>query len=98
VVRDQLLLVHAAREGAREAAVDDDPTATTRAARGATALDHDRLVVTVADRGPPGGTVTVEVRYRSPTDLPLVGGLVGDVTLRSRATMRVERERRRTRP
>ena len=30
------------------------------------------------------------VRYRSPTDVPLVGRLVGDVTLRATAVMRPE--------
>ena len=91
VVRDQVLLVHATREAAREAAVDPESGAAERAGSAATALRDDRLQVTVVERGPPGGTVTVELRYRSPTDLPLVGGLLGDVTLRARATMRVER-------
>jgi Flp pilus assembly protein TadG len=91
VVRDQVLLVHAAREAAREAAVSPTTTDIGRAARGATALRETRLTVRVGDRGPPGGTVTVEVRYRSPTDVPLVGALIGDVRLTSRATMRVER-------
>lgn len=90
VVRDQLLLVHAAREAAREAAVSSDRSDVTGAATGATALRGDRLDVTVPGRGPPGGTVTVEVRYAAPTDVPLVGPLVGDVRLRARATMRVE--------
>ena len=30
------------------------------------------------------------VRYRSPTDVPLIGPLVGDRTLEAEATMRVE--------
>lgn len=91
VVRDQLLVLHAAREGAREAAVRDEPGAARAAAAHATALGGDRLTVRLKERGPPGGTVTVEVSYRSPTDLPLVGPLLGDVTVRASATMRVER-------
>jgi Flp pilus assembly protein TadG len=91
VVRDQVHVTAAAREGAREAAVDADPGAARRAALAGTGLDRDRLRVEVADRGPPGGRVRVEVRYRSRTDLPLVGHLLGDVELSADATMRVER-------
>ena len=42
-------------------------------------------------RGGPGSHVRVEVRYRAPTDVPLVGAAVGDINLRAEATMRVER-------
>ena len=31
------------------------------------------------------------VRYRDPTDVPLVGALVADLTLKADVTMRVER-------
>ena len=37
-----------------------------------------------------GDRVTVVVRYRSPTDVPLVGVLLGDVTVTGAATMQVE--------
>jgi hypothetical protein len=33
----------------------------------------------------------VGVRYSAPTDVPLVGPMVGDVSLEAAATMRVER-------
>ena len=91
VVRDQVLVVHAAREAAREAAVDEHPAAATKAAEDAAGLRRSRLDVAVADRGKPGSRVRVTVRYRAPTDVPLVGALVGDVALRGTATMRVER-------
>jgi hypothetical protein len=45
----------------------------------------------VSGRGGPGSRVEVQVRYRSATDLPLVGPLVGDVELSGSASMRVER-------
>ncbi|MDQ3145398.1 MAG: hypothetical protein M3R01_00400, partial [Actinomycetota bacterium] len=61
-----------------------------RAVLASTALDDDRLEVEVAGRGAPGSRVRVEIRYRSPTRLPLVGALVEDVGLRSTASMRVE--------
>lgn len=90
VVRDQVLVVHAAREAARRAAVDPAPTAALEAARQAAGLAPDRLTVATSGRAGPGSRVTVRVRYRSVTDVPLAGALVGDVTLHARATMRVE--------
>jgi Flp pilus assembly protein TadG len=90
VVRDQVLLVHAAREGAREAAVASDAGAARRGALAAARLDADRLTVTTEGRAGAGSRVTVRLEYRSPTQVPLVGALVGDVHLSAAATMRVE--------
>lgn len=90
VVRDQVLVVHAAREAARAAAVDPAGAAAADAAAAATALVPSRLDVAVSGRGEPGSRVEVVVRYRSVTAVPLVGRLVGDVTVSGRATMRVE--------
>ena len=88
VARDQIAVIHAAREGARAAAVAADPADEgTAAATAATGLDGDRLSVAVADGG---DHVTVTVRYAAPTDVPLVGALVGDVTVTGTATMRSE--------
>lgn len=91
VVRDQILVVHAAREAAREAAVDASPDAPRRAAAASSTLAGDRITVTVAGRGAAGSRVRVEVAYRAPTDVPLVGMALGNLTLRASATMRVER-------
>lgn len=92
VVRDQVLVTHAAREGAREAAVDSASSAPRRGATSASpSLDNDRLSVNSSGRGRPGSRVRVEVTYASPTNLPLVGPLIGDIQLRGTATMRVER-------
>lgn len=90
VVRDQILVVHAAREAAREAAVDGSPEAPRRAALASSTLDGDRLTVTAGGRGAAGSRVRVEVAYR-PATVPLVGAAVGGLTLRASATMRVER-------
>ena len=90
VVRDQVLLVHAAREAAREAAVAADPGAARRGALAGARLDPDRLAASATGRGGAGSHVTVQLSYRSPTDVPLVGALVGDVHLSAAATMRVE--------
>lgn len=91
VARDQLLVVHAAREAAREAAVDADPAAATRAARRAGPLDPTHLAVGLSGRAGPGSSVRAVVRYRPANRLPIVGRLLGDLTLSGRATMRVER-------
>jgi len=90
VARDQVLLTHAAREAAREAAVAGDAGAARRGALAGARLDADRLVVDAAGRAGVGSRVTVTLRYRSPTDVPVVGRLVGDVHLAASVTMRVE--------
>jgi hypothetical protein len=90
LARDVVLVAHAAREAARAAAVDDAPGAAREAAEEAGGLDGDRLSVRATGRGEPGSRVRVEITYRAPTDVPLVGALVGDRTLRATATMRVE--------
>ena len=91
VVRDQILVVHAAREAAREAAVDPAADAPRRAALASSTLAADRLTVTTSGRGAAGSRVKVELAYRSPTAVPLLGSALGDLTLRASATMRVER-------
>jgi hypothetical protein len=91
VVRDQVLVVHAAREAAREAAVEADPRAPQRVAVASSELEGDRLRVDVSGRGAPGSHVRVDVQYRDPTKVPLVGAALGDLTLKASATMRVER-------
>ncbi len=90
VVRDQLLVLQAARDAVRQAAVSDDHGAVTDAARGATTLDPRRFEVDVGPRGAPGSTVRVRVHYRAPTVVPLVGRFLGDVDLEATASMRVE--------
>ena len=83
VVRAQVLVVHAAREAARAAAVGDEQPAPD-------GLDPDRTTVVVE---PAGSRVGATVTYRVRTDVPLVGGLVPDVEVRGAATMRVEQPR-----
>jgi hypothetical protein len=91
IVRDQVLVTHAAREGARQAAVDGDPAAIRRAAASGSDLSPEGLRVEVGPRGGPGERVEVVVRYRSEVRVPLLGGLGAAVELSDRATMRVER-------
>jgi Flp pilus assembly protein TadG len=87
VVRDQVAVVHAAREGARAAAVTGASAGdAAAAAQGAVRLAAGRLSVDALR----GDVVRVTVSYRAATDVPLVGRLVGDVTLRATAVMRAE--------
>ena len=87
LVRTRLLVTHAAREAVREAAVGGSDGEVRAAAAGASSLDARRLVVTVFRSG---GRATVELLYTDPTDVPVVGPLVGDAVFSANATMRLE--------
>ncbi len=91
VVRDHILVTHAAREAARAAAVADGDRAAAahRGAERSADLDSGRLHVTTTLTGG-GERVRVHVAYDSVTDVPLVGMFVPDVGLSGDATMRVE--------
>jgi hypothetical protein len=88
LLRDQLVVVGAAREGAREAAVTADRGRIRNAAqRAAPTLD---LAVQVTRGAKRGDAARVLVKAR-PTGLPLVGGIVSGRTITADAVMRVER-------
>lgn len=92
VARDQVLVVHAAREAVREAAVDPRPAAVRRAAHSSASetLKKNRLTTETSHIGGVSDMVTVRVTYRAPTDVALVGPLLPDVVVRAKAAMRVE--------
>lgn len=86
VAAGQLALWHAAREGARAAAVAASPAdAATSAARASTELTPLDVSVVVS-----GGLVAVTVSHTDPTDVPLIGALVPSVTLRATVRMALE--------
>lgn len=87
VVRDAVGVVHASREAARVASVERDPRRAEERAR--QVLPHAQ--VRVDPRGEIGAPIGVEVRYRSRTDVPLVGRLFPDPWISARTEMRVER-------
>ncbi len=89
VARSQILVVDAARAGARAAAVRAG--SASAAARRTPGLESSRVQVDESSAGP-GGDVEVRVRYRVRTDVPLVGALVGEPTLEATVTMAVEDE------
>lgn len=92
IARDVVLATHAAREAARAAATEPTPAAARAAAVASSGLDPDRLTVgiTVDGAGDAQRRVRVEVAYRAPTAVPLVGAWLADHTIRATATMRVE--------
>jgi len=89
VVRDQLLVQHAAREGARAAAVSDSVADVQQAAGRAGPLDPGRLTVSRSAREA-GQPVRVTVRYRVRGAVPVVGRLMDRFTLSASVTMRAE--------
>lgn len=89
IARDQILVVHAAREAAREAAVDPRPGSIRKAALRASRLKAERLGTELATGGG-SNIVTVRLQYRSPTDVVLVGPLLPDIVVGANAAMRSE--------
>lgn len=90
VAVDQSRLWHAAREGARVAAVDADEAAIRAAAEssGLSPLDVD-IEPAALDRAM-GGPVTVTVGHSPGGSVPLLGALLDDLKLTATATMRIE--------
>jgi Flp pilus assembly protein TadG len=88
IVRDQLAVQLAAREAARAAAV----AATSPAAAQAAAAQAITLrPLTVATRSSASAvTVTVTVSHVTPTDVPLIGAFLPDITVTAIATMALE--------
>jgi TadE-like protein len=88
---DHVRLWHAARETARIAVVDGDPQ-HVREALGRTGMSAAELEV---EPGPEarirGEPLTVRLSYRPTSDVPLLGGLLDEVTIRASSTMRIER-------
>ncbi len=90
--RDQLMLAHAARAGARAAAVDPDDVAVRAVAvEAAAGLDPAEVEVTVERAGTRGDPVAVRVSYTASTPAPLAGWLLpASIELMEVATMRQE--------
>ena len=90
VVRDSMLVHHAARAAAREAAVDPTDSAARLAAINSSKLHQAQMSVSLSGGRSKGDHITAEVSYVSRTDLPVVGWLLPDVNLGAEVTMRVE--------
>ena len=90
LVAQKVTLEHVSRETARAVAIHNSAEVAREAALAASNLAHDQLQVAVLGDTSPGGVFTVQISYRATTDLPLIGELLGDVTLRSQTAMRAE--------
>ncbi len=90
LARTRVLVAHAAREAARAAAVDPAGGSARAAAMGAADLESGRLGLALAGGRAEGDTLRVTVTYRAPTSVPIVGALVGDVTITEQVAVRVE--------
>lgn len=88
MLRDQLVIAGAAREGAREAAVSPDPERIELAAR--RAAPGFEMTVRINRGAKRGDLASVKVSA-VPKKVPLVGGMLGARKLEASAVMRVER-------
>lgn len=87
VVRDRVLVVHAAREAARAVAVDPQAEVARRAARATKGLDPRRLDVTTRREG---ATMTVVVSYRAVTNVRFLGRKLPEISVKEQVTAYVE--------
>ena len=86
IVRDQLAVQLAAREAARAAAV---AASSAGSAEGAAERAVTLRPLTVGINSS-GDTITVTVSHVTPTDVPLIGVLLPDITVTAAATMALE--------
>lgn len=84
VVRSRVMVTHAAREGARIAAVGGSDAEVNAAVSSAGSLDSRHLRVRVSRNA---SLVTVLVDYEMPTDVAIVGAVLKDPQMSAIATM-----------
>lgn len=89
IARSEIQLVHATREGAREAAASPDTSRAAAAVRGALGNNRSNARIAVSRPSTVGHKATVTVSLPHRVAAPIFGGFT--VTLSSTATMRVER-------
>lgn len=85
--RDQLLVVHAAREGARAAAVEPDSRVARRAVLAGSPLAPRLVRVDIVRQGP---LVRVTVLHQTRVFVPLIRGIVPGITVSGRVSMQIE--------
>jgi len=87
---DHVKVWHAAREGARVAAVDPDRAAITRAAETSGLRPVDVSVEPVDLYRRQGEPVTVTVSYSPSTRVPVIGPFFEGLEITAKASMRIE--------
>lgn len=88
VVKDYVLVAHAAREAARVAVVDPRESAVAQAARGASGLVVGRMEVHL--RRGPGRLVTTAVSYRHALNVPFTQRKIAEIPVSMQVTGHVE--------
>ena len=85
---------NAAREGARTAIVNQDPTAVANEAKAATTgLAPSDVIVTVTSCAPPvkiGCLITIKIDYLWRPLTPIIGNIIGPINLSATTAMPVE--------
>lgn len=89
VARSEIQLIHAAREGARQAATSPDTAKAAESVRRALGTDGSRVAISVSRPSGVGEVARVDVRLRHTIAAPLLGGI--PVQLSATASMRTER-------
>ncbi|MEZ5176302.1 MAG: TadE/TadG family type IV pilus assembly protein [Acidimicrobiia bacterium] len=89
IARSEIQLIHAAREGAREAAASPDTSRAANAVRSALGDLGSRARIGVSRPAAIGARATVRVSVQHRVAAPIFGGFT--VTLSASSTMRVER-------
>ena len=89
LLRDQVLVTHAAREAARSSAVGLSPGEASAAGRQRSGLG-DAVSVDVVSGGAAGSTTVASARLGEGGRLPMLGRLVPGLEVRASVTMRVE--------
>lgn len=90
IAGDQLRLSHATREAARVAVVDPDPDVARRTLGAQGFNGADVSVTPPSTERIQGDPLTVSVRYRRSSRVPVIGRVFDGLELRARATMRIE--------
>ena len=90
IAADQVRLWHAAREAARIAVVEPDPTAARRAAEGAGFESLHLAIQPEPALRRAGDPLSVTIEYDRAAVMPVIGALFQRVNLEASATMRIE--------
>lgn len=96
VVNAQLIITHAAREGARDGSVTNDNFKIMSSIRNSTGtLNQEMLSISISPSSGRriGDYITVNIKYRPPLVIPIIRSFFPDsICLKSSATMRIEKE------
>ena len=90
LVRDQVLVIHAAKKARAAAVTGASADAAEKAALAVVGLPLRTTDVITTPPGPKHDLVQVQVHYTDSTDIPIIGRLLGDVQVTGTVSMRME--------